>query len=150
MRCCCNSQPVIQRFWERCPPCSVSLIPHSCSMSKLSSNETPSCSCSFSLSLLNILTPQVSREELWRVDVSYVEAFADICKTAGVHHFILLSAVGADPNSSAYLLRVKAAAEAGMRKHHFIRISIFRPSTLLASKTSTAMSRLQVLCDCGA
>lgn len=67
-----------------------------------------------------------------------------MCKTAGVHHFILLSAVGADPTSSAYLLRVKAAAEAGMRKHHFVRISIFRPSTLHTAKASSAMSRLQV------
>jgi uncharacterized protein YbjT (DUF2867 family) len=42
---------------------------------------------------------KVSNSELRRVDVGIAEAFASGCRSAGVPHFSLLTAVGADPSS---------------------------------------------------
>ncbi|MFI5235973.1 MAG: NAD(P)H-binding protein [Gemmatimonadales bacterium] len=74
---------------------------------------------------------KISREEFWRVDVEYAAAFARGCKAAGVRHFSLLGAVGADPDSRFYYAKVKGMAERAVVEQRFERASFFRPSLLV-------------------
>lgn len=77
---------------------------------------------------------QASKEELWRVDVSYAESFAEMCKANGVQHISLLGSAGAHENSIFSILRVKAAAEAAVTRQGFGRVSLFRLGMLLTPK----------------
>ena len=74
---------------------------------------------------------KVSREELWNVDVGLTAMFAQGCRSAGVIHFSLLGAVGADPRSRSYYLKIKGKAEKAVAVQHFKRASFFRPSLLV-------------------
>jgi uncharacterized protein YbjT (DUF2867 family) len=74
---------------------------------------------------------KVSAEEHRRVDVEYVAAFARACRESKVHHFSLLSAVGANSRSRSRYIRVKGDAEAAVRALGFPRTSLFRPSVLV-------------------
>src|SRR4029450_3773466 len=48
-----------------------------------------------------------TREELWKVEIESVMAFAAACKEAGVRHFSLMTSVGSDAGSFSYYLRLK-------------------------------------------
>ncbi|MCY1054533.1 NAD(P)H-binding protein [Nannocystis sp. SCPEA4] len=74
---------------------------------------------------------KVSREELWKIDVDYVLAFASACREQGVSSFALLGAVGADAGSRSYYLKMKGELEARVIALGFHRTSLFRPSMLL-------------------
>ena len=74
---------------------------------------------------------KVSRDELRRVDVGIAGAFARGCRSAGVAHFSLLTAVGADPSSRVHYLRIKGEIEQLVESLAFERASFFRPSMLL-------------------
>lgn len=74
---------------------------------------------------------KVSRAELHRVDVGLASAFARACRSAGVPHFSLLTAVGANAASASYYLKVKGEAEQAVRDLGFARASFFRPSLLV-------------------
>lgn len=76
---------------------------------------------------------KVSRAELRRVDVGIAGAFARGCRSAGVHHFSLLTAVGANPASRTFYLKVKGEIERTVSALHFERASFFRPSLLVTS-----------------
>jgi uncharacterized protein YbjT (DUF2867 family) len=74
---------------------------------------------------------KVSREELRRVDVGIAGAFARGCRSAGVSHFSLLTAAGADSSSRLYYAKVKGDAEQAVAALGFPRASYFRPSLLV-------------------
>jgi uncharacterized protein YbjT (DUF2867 family) len=65
------------------------------------------------------------------VDAEYASVFASACKNAGVRHMSLLGALGANPRSSNFYLRVKGAVEERFRSTGFVRLSLFRPSVLM-------------------
>ncbi|XP_053159919.1 oxidoreductase HTATIP2-like [Hemicordylus capensis] len=71
---------------------------------------------------------------LVRVDRDYVEHSAQLAKTGGCRHFVLLSGKGADSSSIFFLLRVKGEAEARVEAFGFSHYSIFRPAVLLCDR----------------
>ena len=77
---------------------------------------------------------KTGREEFLRVDRDAVLAFAKACKDAGVSHFSLLSAVGADSKSGFFYPRSKGQLEDGLRALKFERLSLFHPSMILTPK----------------
>jgi len=72
-----------------------------------------------------------TREDVWKVEVDYVTAFAGVCREAGVRHFSLMTSVGADAQSRSYYLRLKGTQEERIKALAFERTSLFRPSMLL-------------------
>ncbi len=52
----------------------------------------------------------------------------------GATQFLLVSAIGADPESRVFYSRVKGEAEAGVRKMPYRALQIFRPSLLLGER----------------
>lgn len=74
---------------------------------------------------------QSSREEFRRVDLDGAAAFASACRRQGVAHFLLLTAVGANPRSSIYYVHIKGEVEERVKAEGFARTSFFRPSMLM-------------------
>lgn len=64
------------------------------------------------------------------VDHDLVLASARAAKAAGIDHFILISSVGADPQSRSFYLRVKGEVEEQLGKIGLRRIDIVRPGLL--------------------
>ena len=100
----------------------------------------PASGCDAAFCTMGIGQPRkVSRLEFWKVDVEYASAFARACQAAGVRHMSLLTSVGADATSRTYYLRVKGSVEAAYRAVGFARLSLFRPSLLVARETRYGM-----------
>jgi uncharacterized protein YbjT (DUF2867 family) len=86
-----------------------------------------------------------SKEEFVRVDKDAVLAFAVACKQAGVRHFELLSAVGANAKSRFFYLRIKGELEDGLKAIGFERLSLFEPSMILTPTNRYGLSQAIVL-----
>ena len=69
------------------------------------------------------------------IDEKAVVSFAAAAKTADVDHFLVVTAVGADPDASVFYSRVKGAAEQRLMKMGFKRLDIIRPGLLLGDRT---------------
>jgi uncharacterized protein YbjT (DUF2867 family) len=74
---------------------------------------------------------KVSREEFVRVDRDLVLGIARACRKAGVKGFSMLSAVGADAQSSVWYSQVKGQLEQGLRQLNFERLRLFQPSMIV-------------------
>ena len=74
------------------------------------------------------------KENLFRVDFNYQLEIAKKCKEVGAKHISLISAVGADPNSWNYYLKIKGMLEREIIKLGFENTNIFRPGHLLGNK----------------
>jgi len=72
-----------------------------------------------------------TREEVWKVEIDYVTAFAAACRDAGVRHFSLMTSVGSNARSASYYLRLKGTQEDRVKALGFERTSLFRPSLLI-------------------
>lgn len=70
-----------------------------------------------------------------RVDYGYALLAADLAKQGGAGRFLLVSSVGADPESSTWYLRVKGETEAMIRAKSFRATHVFRPGLLLGDRT---------------
>jgi uncharacterized protein YbjT (DUF2867 family) len=77
---------------------------------------------------------RVGREEFLRIDRDAALAFGTACKAAGVKHFSLLSAVGADARSRFFYVRSKGQLEDGLRALCFESLSLVEPSMILTPK----------------
>jgi uncharacterized protein YbjT (DUF2867 family) len=77
---------------------------------------------------------KMSREEFLRVDRDAVLAFGKACRDAGIRHFSLLCAVGADSKSAFFYPRTKGQLEDGLAALGFERLSFFEPSMILTPK----------------
>ena len=75
-----------------------------------------------------------TREAMFRVDVEYPVALAKLAKAQGACHFLLVSAVNADLESSFWYRRMKGELEAEIINISFAAISILRPSLLLGTR----------------
>jgi uncharacterized protein YbjT (DUF2867 family) len=75
-----------------------------------------------------------SRDAFRRVDHDYALALAGRARAAGVPHFGLVSALGADPGSRVFYNRVKGELEEGVRDLGFPSLRILRPSILLGAR----------------
>lgn len=75
-----------------------------------------------------------SRKAFRQVDYEYPLMVARATLNAGSKHFLLVSAMGADANSSVFYNRVKGELETAILALGFPRVSIFRPSLLLGDR----------------
>ena len=74
-----------------------------------------------------------SEEELKRLELGVVGAFARGCHDAGVAQFCLLSAVGSTARSRFRYVRVMGMKEDTVRKVGFARLAIFRPGIIVGN-----------------
>jgi uncharacterized protein YbjT (DUF2867 family) len=75
-----------------------------------------------------------SKKKFYEVDFQFPLALAKTSFALGAQQFLLVSALGADKNSSIYYNRVKGEVEAAIRTVGFKTIHIFRPSLLLGQR----------------
>ena len=69
------------------------------------------------------------------IDEEAVVSFAKAAKAADVEHFLIVTAVGANPDTSVFYSRVKGLAEKRLVEIGFDRLDIIRPGLLLGHRT---------------
>ena len=79
-----------------------------------------------------------SEEELKRLEVGVVGAFARGCRDGGIAQFCLLSAVGSSPRSRLRYARIMGMKEDTVRKVGFTRLAIFRPGIIVGNAHTPA------------
>jgi uncharacterized protein YbjT (DUF2867 family) len=79
-----------------------------------------------------------SEEELQRLELGVVGAFARGCHDAGIAQFCLLSAVGSSANSRFRYVRVMGMKEDTVRRIGFARLAIFRPGIIVGNAHTPA------------
>lgn len=75
-----------------------------------------------------------SKEAFYKVDYTYTIQAATLAYENGVNHAILISSMGADPNSLIYYSKVKGGVEKSLGLIPFQSISVVRPSLLLGER----------------
>lgn len=76
-----------------------------------------------------------SQEAFARVDFEYPKILAEAGKTGGAKRFLVVSSVGADPNSRNFYLHTKGRMEAAVLACGYDATWIFRPSLLLGGRS---------------
>jgi uncharacterized protein YbjT (DUF2867 family) len=79
-----------------------------------------------------------SEEELKKLEVGVVGAFARGCHNAGIAQFCLLSAVGSSARSRLKYARVMGMKEDAVRNIGFTRLAIFRPGIIVGNAHTPA------------
>ena len=79
-----------------------------------------------------------SEEELLRLEVGVVGAFARGCHDAGIAQFCLLSAAGSTTRSRFRYVRVMGMKEDTVRSVGFARLAIFRPGIIVGNAHTPA------------
>src|SRR5262245_32704826 len=75
------------------------------------------------ISTLGVGNPStMPREEVWRIEVDYVVAFAAACREAGIERFSLMTSFGSDPSSLFYYLKLKGTLEERVKALGFPRV----------------------------
>ena len=75
-----------------------------------------------------------SRAAFRTVDHDYVLALARLARAQGAAHFLLVSALGADPGSRVFYSRVKGEVEAAVTGMDYPGVTIARPSFLAGDR----------------
>ncbi|WP_373999189.1 NAD(P)H-binding protein [Bdellovibrio bacteriovorus] len=75
-----------------------------------------------------------SQEAFRKVDHDYVIEFAKVAERVGAQKFLVVSAMGADANSSVFYNRVKGEMENDLRALKIPQIEVFRPSLILGDR----------------
>ncbi len=75
-----------------------------------------------------------SKENFRKVDLEWPALIAKTASKNGIPNFLMISSIGADPESSNFYLRTKGEAENAVRQHKFNKIVILRPSMLLGKR----------------
>ena len=78
-----------------------------------------------------------SQEAFYAVDYGAVMSFAQAARAVGTHHFIVVTAVGADPSSAVFYSRVKGEVERDLQDLGFDRLDIIRPGLLRGPRSET-------------
>lgn len=81
-----------------------------------------------------------SEDDLKRLEIGVVGAFARGCRDAGIDQFCLLSAVGSTAKSRFSYVRVMGMKEDNLRSIGFPRLAIFRPGIIVGNAHSPAWS----------
>ncbi|HCR55143.1 MAG TPA: oxidoreductase, partial [Cytophagales bacterium] len=76
-----------------------------------------------------------TQEAFRKIDFEYPLHLANISKANGASQFLLISALGADPNSSVFYNKVKGEVEGAIASVGFESYHIFRPSLLLGPRS---------------
>ena len=74
-----------------------------------------------------------AEDELKRLEIGVVGAFARGVRQAAVAQFCLLSAAGANPHSRIKYARIMGLKEAAIRAVNFPRLAIFRPGIIIGN-----------------
>ena len=78
---------------------------------------------------------QAGSEKAFRaVDHDMVVAFAKRAREMGARHLIVISAIGADPESSIFYNRIKGEMEQSLRAQDWPQLTIARPSLLIGER----------------
>jgi uncharacterized protein YbjT (DUF2867 family) len=80
-----------------------------------------------------------SQHAFLKVDFEYPRIVAERAAAAGAKQFLLVSSVGADPQSGNFYLRVKAQLEKAVSGRAFEAVQIFRPSGLIGTRQETRL-----------
>lgn len=75
-----------------------------------------------------------SQDAFRAVDHDLVLAFARRARELGARHFLVISAMGANPGSSVFYNQVKGETEAALRAMDWPQLTIARPSLLLGPR----------------
>lgn len=75
-----------------------------------------------------------SQEAFRQVDYDYVMAFARVAERVGAQKLIVISAMGANPNSQVFYNRIKGEMERDLQTLQIPQIEIFRPSLILGKR----------------
>ncbi|XGC81776.1 oxidoreductase [Bdellovibrio bacteriovorus] len=75
-----------------------------------------------------------SKEAFRKVDYEYVMAFARVAEKVKAQKFLVISAMGADAESSIFYNRVKGEMERDLNELQIPQIEIFRPSLILGER----------------
>jgi uncharacterized protein YbjT (DUF2867 family) len=89
--------------------------------------------CDVALCCLGTTLRKAGSQQRFRaVDVDCVLAFARAARAAGAKRFVVVSSVGADPNSRNFYLRTKGDMEEELEALGFESLDILQPALLLA------------------
>jgi uncharacterized protein YbjT (DUF2867 family) len=88
---------------------------------------------------------KMSKATFVHIDKDVVIAFATLCKQAGVKHFELLGAAGADSRSQSFYLRTKGELRDALTALNFERLSLFQPSMILTPTNRYGVSQALIL-----
>lgn len=83
-----------------------------------------------------------SKDQFKKVDYEGVKILSDAAETLKIKHFILVSAAGANKNSSIFYNKVKGEAEDELLKHSIPNITIFRPGLLILERNEFRFGEL--------
>lgn len=86
--------------------------------------------------------PGASAQELQKVDVGLVQAFATAARAAGATRLVVVSAAGADARSGTAFLRAKGEMEAALRGLDFTALDILRPGAVVGVRTGAGVAGL--------
>jgi uncharacterized protein YbjT (DUF2867 family) len=78
-----------------------------------------------------------SQQAFRHVDYDYPVQLAALAKQRGVQRFLMVSALGADANSSVFYNRVKGEAENAIRSLGLPKLWFFRPSLLVGERAES-------------
>lgn len=75
-----------------------------------------------------------SKRAFRQVDYDFVMNFARLAEKVGAQKLLVISALGADPDSRIFYNRVKGEMERDLKKMNIAQIEIFRPSLILGER----------------
>lgn len=75
-----------------------------------------------------------NKEAFYKVDFTYVFQTASLAAKNGVNQILLVSSVGADPDSFIYYSKVKGEIEKAVKELSFWAVHIFQPSILVGDR----------------
>lgn len=75
-----------------------------------------------------------SKEAFKKVDLEYPLKLAEITKSNGASQFLVMSSMGANPDSIIFYSKVKGTLESELKKVGFNTLRIFRPSLLMGNR----------------
>lgn len=74
-----------------------------------------------------------SKKAQWHIDYDYQYQFAQIARENNIHTFVLMSALGASPNSMIFYNKMKGQLEVAVKQLDFKKLIIAKPSLLIRS-----------------
>ncbi len=75
-----------------------------------------------------------TKDQFKKVDLQYPLELARLAKNNATDHFLVVSAIGANPESPVFYNKVKGKLERDLQALSLPRLSIFRPSILLGKR----------------
>jgi uncharacterized protein YbjT (DUF2867 family) len=75
-----------------------------------------------------------TKEAMWKIDVDYPVAIANLSSSQGARKFLLVSSMNADPDSPIFYSKMKGKLEEEIKQISFETTAVFHPSLLLGER----------------